>query len=192
VGPRERVTVFNDRSSVRLQGRTEAEFSSSYRTRNVRVRSEIDCDRCPDGKEIRVTGTLVATYRARTTVTLPSVSDYPDLTPCQQQRVQDAIDNVLAPHEQEHVRAFRSYNGTTRRRFNLTICRSAFDATIRSMFEDEERDRQDAAREASDALDPFYFDVDLDCGDDSDGTEDETHAGESSTGVEGEENTVEE
>jgi hypothetical protein len=164
-GPRDYVTAFNNRSSIRLQGRTDADFSSSYRTRNVVVRRVTDCDQCSDGKRIRVTGTLVATYRVTTRTTLPSVSDYPDLTPCQQRRVQDAVDNVLAPHEQQHVAAFRTYRGTTRRRFDLSICRSEFDSTIRSTFEAEEDARRRAAQAASDALDPFYFDVDLDCED---------------------------
>ena len=74
-----------------------------------------------------------------TTVTLPSVSDFPGLTPCQQRRVQHAIDTVLAPHEQQHVKAFRRYNGTTRRAFDLTVCRDQFDSAIQSMFEAEER-----------------------------------------------------
>ena len=60
------------------------------------------------GERIHVTGTLVSTYHATTHVTLPRASDFPGLTPCQRQRVQDAIDNVLAPHEQEHVEAFRT------------------------------------------------------------------------------------
>jgi hypothetical protein len=167
-GPQERATAYSDRSTIRLQGRTDADFSSSYRTRNVRVRSTTDCATCPDGKEIRITGMLVSTYRVQTRVTLPSVSDYPDLTPCQRQRVQAAIDDVLAPHEQAHVRAFRSYRGTTRRPFDLTVCRTEWENAVQSIFEGEEATRRDAAQAASDALDPFHFDVDLDCEDEGD------------------------
>jgi hypothetical protein len=57
----------------------------------------------------------------------------------------------------------RQYNGTTQRQFDLTLCRSDFDNTIRAMFEAEEKARRTAAQAASDALDPFHFDVDLDC-----------------------------
>jgi hypothetical protein len=99
----------------------------------------------------------------QTSVTLPSVSDFPGLTPCQQRRVQDAIDNILAPHEQEHVRAFETYNGTTRPAFDLTLCRSEFDGAIQRMFDAEAQARRAAAQAASDALDPFHFDVDLNC-----------------------------
>lgn len=164
-GPREHATAYNNQGSLRLRGRTDADFSSSYRTRNVVVRPVTDGADCSEGDQVRVTGTLVATYRVTTRVSLPRVSDYPNLTPCQQQRVRDAIDNILAPHEQEHVAAFRSYNGTTRRRFDLTICRSEFDSTIRSMFEAEQDARRRAAQRASDSLDPFHFDVDLNCED---------------------------
>jgi predicted nucleic acid-binding OB-fold protein len=109
---------------------------------------------------------------------LPRVSDYPDLTPCQRQRVRDAIHNILTPHEQEHVTAFNRYNGTTSRRFDLTLCRNNFESTIRSMFEGEERARRQAAQAASDALDPFYFDVDLNCEDSPEAGREKEAAGE--------------
>jgi len=67
------------------------------------------------------------------------------------------------PTKQQHVDAFRTYNGTTRTPFDLTICRADFDSTIREMFNTADQARQDAARVASAALDPFHFDVDLDC-----------------------------
>jgi hypothetical protein len=150
--------------SVRLQGRTDATFDGGrFRTENVRVRSAEKCAECGGKERIHVTGVLVATYRVRTTVTLPSAADFPDLTECQRRRVRDAINNVLAPHEQEHVAAFAAYNGTTRTPFDLTLCRSDFDGTIQSMFEAEEQSRRDSAQAASDALDPFHFDADLDC-----------------------------
>ncbi|MBN1978940.1 MAG: hypothetical protein JW918_16190 [Anaerolineae bacterium] len=165
-GTREHVTVFNNPGSLRLEGRTDADFDGgSFRTERTRVRPASTCEGCTGGDCVHVTGVLVATYHVTTRVTLPSVADYPDLTPCQQGRVQDAIDNVLSPHEQDHVDAFRGYNGTTRRPFDLTLCRSEFDSAIRAMFEAEEDARRQAAQDASDALDPFHFDVDLNCED---------------------------
>jgi hypothetical protein len=110
-----------------------------------------------------VRGTLVSTYTVATTVTLPSVNDFPNLTPCQRQRVQDGITNVLASHEQQHVSAFRTYNGTTRQAFDMTICRGAFNAAMQSLHDSEQSARQAAAQARSDALDPFQFDVDLNC-----------------------------
>ena len=149
---------------VRLRGRTDAAFDGgSFRTENVSVERGEGCAGCAARDCIRARGHLVATYVVTTTVTLPSVNDFAGLTPCQRRRVQDAIDNVLRPHEEAHVRAFQTYNGATRRPFDFTLCRSEFDAAIRSMFEDEEQGRRAAAQNASDALDPFYFDVDLAC-----------------------------
>lgn len=161
IGSTHQVTVHGQ--ALRLQGRTDANFSSSFRTQNVRTQSSIECKDCANSNCVHVTGTLVATYSVNTTVTLPSARDFPDLTPCQHTRVKQAISNVLAPHEKQHVVAFRQYNGVTRQRFDLTLCRSDFDSTIRAMFEAEEQDRQAAAKAASDVLDPFHFDVDLNC-----------------------------
>lgn len=149
---------------VTLRGRTDANFSSSFRTRNVRTTAATGCEGI-DGECVHVTGTLVSTFRVATTVTLPSVSDFPDLTACQRQRVRDGINNVLRPHEQEHVTAFRTYNGTVSTPFDFTICRSEFDARVQELHDSIEAPRQAAAQAASDALDPFEFEVDLDCED---------------------------
>lgn len=146
-----------------LQGRTDADYHSSFRTANVTMTPATGCQGCGAGDCVRVRGTLVSTYTVDTTVTLPSVNDFPDLTPCQRRRVQDAITNVLAPHEQRHVRAFKTYEGTTRQPFDMTICRDDLDAAMQSMHDSEQAARQAAAQARSDALDPFQFDVDLDC-----------------------------
>ncbi len=108
-------------------------------------------------------GTLESTFSVKTSVTLPRVSNFPHLTPCQQERVQDAIDNVLAPHEQQHVDAFHTYDGTVSTPFDLMLCRASFNARIQAMHNSLDQSRRAAAQSASDVLDPFLFDVDLDC-----------------------------
>ncbi len=159
-GKPEHATAFN----LRLQGRTDATFDGgSFQTTRVVARHATGCRTCPARACVRVTGNLVATYSVATRVTLPRVPR--NLRPCQRRRVRDAINNILAPHEQQHVAAFRTYNGRTVRRFDLTICRSQFNTTIRSMFEAEERTRRNAVQAASDALDPFHVDIDLNCKD---------------------------
>lgn len=154
-------------TSLRLEGRTDATFDGgSFHTERVRVTAATGCPGCStDDPCIRARGTLVATYAVTTTVTLPSADDFPNLRPCQRQRVQNAIDTVLAPHEQQHVTAFNTYNGTTRTAFDLTLCRSEFDAAIQTMHDTAAAARQSAAQAASDALDPFHFDVDINCED---------------------------
>jgi hypothetical protein len=148
---------------LQLQGRTDADFTSSFSTENGRTRRGAGCEGCLPEDCVQATGVLVSTFQVNTTVTLPSVDDFPGLTPCQRQRVQNAITSVLTPHEQQHVRAFRTYNGTVRTPFNLTVCRPEFDARIQAMHDGIEARRRTDAQARSDALDPFQFTVDLNC-----------------------------
>ena len=150
-------------ASLQLRGVTRASFRSSFRTENTATTAATGCTSCPPGQCVHATGTLVADYGVTTSVSLPSVPT--DLPECQQARVRTAIDTVLAPHEQAHVRAFETFRGTTSRPFDLTVCRSAITPEVRALFEAERSARQRAAQAASDALDPFHVDVDLDCED---------------------------
>ncbi|MCA1614985.1 MAG: hypothetical protein LC795_15305 [Acidobacteria bacterium] len=150
-------------SNLALRGRTDANFQSSFRTVGVQTSRGTGCQGCAAGECVHVTGTLESTFTVTTTVTLPSVSDFPDLTPCQRQRVSDAIANVLAPHEQQHVAAFNTYNGTTSTPFDMTLCRAQFDSSIQALHNSVEGTRRAAAQALSDALDPFVFNVDIDC-----------------------------
>lgn len=147
--------------SLRLQGRTRARFSNSFRTVDVVTERGQGCAGCRGAGCVRVTGTLESTFTVATTVTLPPVPR--NLSECQRERVRDAINNVLVPHEQEHVDAFNTYAGTVSTPFDMTVCSNAFNARIRAMHRAEERARRAAAQALSDALDPFHFDVDLDC-----------------------------
>ncbi len=162
VGEPEQAVAF---ATVALRGRTDANFRSSFRTVDVQTARGTDCQGCDDAECIHVTGTLESTFTVTTTVTLPRASDFPDLTPCQRQRVSDAITNVLAPHERQHVAAFNTYNGVTTTRFDMTLCRAQFNSRIQAMHNAAEGTRRAAAQALSDALDnpPFVFNVDIDC-----------------------------
>jgi len=157
-------TVFANGQHVRLQGRTDATFDGGTSSISGQRTSRAEgCENCTEGC-LRVRGTLVLTFSVATQVTLPGVGDFPDLTPCQQVRVRDAIDNVLAPHEQQHVDAFRTYNGTSRHPFGLKGCNAEeINAQLEVIHHQEAASREAAAQALSDALDPFHFDVDLDC-----------------------------
>jgi hypothetical protein len=102
-----------------------------------------------------------------TTVTLPNMSDYADYTACQQRRIRDAINNQLAPHEQQHVAAFRTYNGTVDTPIAMTGCRSELEGRVASRAAEihlgVEGPRRASAQAASDALDPFVINPDLNC-----------------------------
>ncbi len=162
-----KTTAYGNATTVRLRGETEPHFDGgTSRIVDRRVRRATGCENCDDDSCLRVTGTLVLTYRVTTTVTLPSVNDFPDLSDCQKRRVQDAIDNVLAPHEQDHVRAFETYNGTTRHPFDIKVCNAEeASAALQQIHDSDAETRQNNAQALSDALDPFHFDVDLDCED---------------------------
>ncbi len=153
-------------TSVRIKGETTYDFSgTSFATSNVTDAPGTGCQGCSAKDCVHVTGTINITFRVTTQVTLPRVADIPDLSPCQKRLVQDAIDNVLAPHEQEHVQAVSQYNGTQAVPFNETLCRPDFNDKITEIVNGIDAARQKVARDASDALDPFYFDVDIDCED---------------------------
>ena len=150
-------------ASVSLQGKTNARFKHSYTTAKVKKSQAEGCEGCGGKECARFTGVIVSTYTVTTTVSLPKVSDFPDLTACQRQRVRDAINNVLAPHEQQHVAAFNTYTGTVTTPFDVTICSADFGSTIKALHDSEAGAREASAQALSDALDPFEFDVDLDC-----------------------------
>ena len=151
-------------NSVRLEGRTDADFSgSTFRTVDGTTRPAKGCKACGADDCQRATGKIVMTFQVATTVTLPNPD--PDLTPCQLQRVRNAIRTILAPHEQRHVSAFSTYDGTVVKPFDLTLCSGDFDAAIQSMFDAVEKRRRAAAQAKSDKLDPFFFDVNIDCKD---------------------------
>ena len=161
-------TAFGGDQNVRLHGRTDATFDGGTSSiRGQRTSRAEGCENCTEGC-LRVRGTFVLTFRVTTQVTLPSVGDYPDLTPCQQTRVRDAIDNVLAPHEQQHVDAFRTYNGTSRHPFDLKGCNAEEINAQLEVIHREQADTREAAAQALSALldggaEGFHFDVDLDC-----------------------------
>jgi hypothetical protein len=148
----------------RLDAETSANYSFNFSHVNTCVPAS-GCSDCDDASCQRCTGTVTATYTSNPTITLPTVPD--DLTPCQQERVRDAIDNQLAPHEEEHATAFRTYNGTSSRSFDITGCAGTLDDAVEAMANAEEAPRRAAATALSDALDPFFINIDLDCEDEA-------------------------
>ena len=166
IGEPHEVIAYAGAPNVRLRGVTRAKFDGGKsRTENLVTEPGAGCRGCRGKNCVHVTGTVVTEYHVSTTVTLPKASSFRRLTECQRQRVQDAINNILAPHEQEHVDAFETYNGTTEQPFDLNLCRNQLPGVVKKMVRDEERPRRAAAKAQSAALDPFNFDVDLGCED---------------------------
>jgi hypothetical protein len=147
-----------------LRGRTNASYNGgAYRTENVVTEQGEGCRACRGRNCVHVTGDVVIDYAVTTSVTLPSIPR--GLTECQRQRVQDAIDADLRPHEQEHVTALHTYDGSNTVSFDRTICRNGFNGLITGLVRADEQPRRAAAQAASDALDPHVVNIDLDCTD---------------------------
>ncbi len=160
------VVAYCKAKSIQLEGKTTADYSgSTFSVKNAKVREATGCTKaCAEGC-VRVTGKIVVVFKVKTKVSLPKVSDYPCLTPCQKKRVKNAIDKKLKPHERKHVKAFKTYNGTRKIPFDLKICKEDLDSEMQALFDAEDIPRQAAANAKSDLLDPFHVDIDLDCED---------------------------
>ena len=145
-----------------VEGETKATFDNGVgTTQNLVGKPSKDCAGCDDDQCFHVTGQLVINYSVSTNVILPDVPD--GLTPCQHQRVRNAINNILAPHEQEHVKAFSQYNGTAKIPINYTGCKDGLEAFVQQLHDKDALAREAKANAASKALDPFHISVDLNC-----------------------------
>ena len=128
----------------------------------------------PGEDKVDVTGTVVATFKVSTQVSLPSVPG--GLSACQTKRVKDAIDLQLKPHEDQHVAAMQQYNGTfettvTVKGVTRAAAPAALIAAAKPAVDAEGAKRKKTAQDASDALDkpPFVINVDLNCEDEKPG-----------------------
>ncbi|RYP83282.1 hypothetical protein EKO23_19670 [Nocardioides guangzhouensis] len=153
--------------SITLHGQAEPFFDGgTAKVLNPGVARKKGCD-CPQDEPCMTgTGTLRVTYKVEVTITMPDVPG--GLSACQERRVRDFLRNVLGPHEQEHARRLRTYDGTTSRPFSVTACgRPALDeavnARIHKMQNDEHDQRSADAEKKSAAIDPFDRPVDLSC-----------------------------
>ncbi|WP_299885373.1 DUF4157 domain-containing protein [uncultured Lacinutrix sp.] len=151
-------------NSVTFEGSTDATFDGGIgSTRNLTRTPSEDCVGCAENDCYHYTGQLQIDYHVATSVTLPDVPE--GLTDCQHERVRNAIDNVLAPHEQDHVTAFNQYNGTVTLAIDYTGCSAGIQEFVQQLHETNEVARKSSAQSASDALDPFHISVDMDCED---------------------------
>lgn len=153
--------------SIRLHGQTSGTYDGGTSSvLNRRVRRARDCD-CPDESPcLTATGTLRVSYHVDVTIVMPEVPG--GLTPCQERRVRDFLRHVLGPHEREHARRLRTYDGTTARPFTVTACGQQaltddVNSTLQQMHDDEANQRATDADASSASIDPFERDIDLDC-----------------------------
>jgi hypothetical protein len=157
-------TVHHGGPSVSLHGDTTAEYDggiSKWAPRSMKRAK--DCTDCPeDNPCLHAVGTFKVTYNAKVTIKMPEVPD--GLSECQQRRVRAFLRDVLRPHENEHARRFRTYNGTTTHPIDFTGCgTAALQDHLQEIHDTEEAQRHSDAEALSAAIDPFNQPIDLDC-----------------------------
>lgn len=152
-----------DDAQLNLEGSTDAVYNKGAgKTIGEKKKASKDCDGCEDDC-VSYSGTLSVPYDVQTTVTLPDVPE--DLRPCQKKRVAAVIKNKLAPHEQKHVAAFKTFNGTAFLPIKYTGCEGGYNSYLEDLAQNEFDRRKDIADKKSAKLDPYSEDVDMCCKD---------------------------
>ncbi len=145
-----------------LHGQTDAKYRSNWQLANRRVERVEDCECPPKQRCTHVTGTLVSRFRADVTIRMPDVPG--GLTACQRRRVQAFLRDILLPHEREHRRRFKTYDGVAKTPVDTTGCwPQDIQAELRQTHDDLDVDRQAATNASSAEIDPFQREVGLDC-----------------------------
>jgi hypothetical protein len=143
--------AYGNCAGVSVQGLTTANYQpGAYSVSGATQARAQGCAGCADSC-VTVTGTIVSTFQALPTVSLPSVPS--GRNPCEVQAIQNFINTTLSQHEQQHVAAFRTYNGTVRTPFTYTGCAAGWEAHVADVHNGVETARVASANALSDALD---------------------------------------
>jgi hypothetical protein len=144
-----------------VHGQTDAMFDGGTgKMANQKVGKRKACEDCEEGQCMHVTGALVVKYHVDVTVTMPDVPN--GLNQCEETKVRQFINTTLQAHENEHVRRFKTYNGTKTIPINVTGCgESEVQSQVQALHDDDAQKRQDRSQALSDAIDPFTKSIDL-------------------------------
>ena len=153
-------TAYGNCEGVTVQGQTDANYTDSFNA-SVNARSSTTCEECAPPDCISATGIIVSRFRANPVITLPSVPD--GLSECESRAVGRFINTTLTRHEQQHVRAFNTYNGVVRTPYRFTGCRAELDMHLQSIHDGINAQRQASANALSSALDPFNTTIPCNC-----------------------------
>ena len=166
-GNRAAVALLGGPVNVSLHGETKGNYDggTSVVSKPKVVRAK-GCDCTDEEPCLKATGTIAVTYHVDVDIRMPGMPD--GLNECQQRRVRAFLRDVLGPHEQDHARRLRKYNGTTRRPYSVTACgkaalESELSTRLQEMHDTEATARADAADADSASIDPFVRPIDLDC-----------------------------
>jgi hypothetical protein len=151
-----------------LHGQTNAKYNGGpWTVQSQKVTTSDECGECGPGvKCLHVTGAKVATYKVDVSISMPSMPG--GLNKCEQKAVTDFLKNVLLPHEQDHRKRFKTYEGTTKVPIDVTGCgKAGVAAEIDAIHNPEAQQREAAANALSGAIDPFTVQVDTSACDES-------------------------
>ena len=114
-----------------------------------------------DPPNVNVSGTATCTYTVDCKVDMPTPPS--NLEGCEKREYQKAIDTMLRKHEDEHVRRFKTYEGTTTHQFSEKVAdENDIDAILDKKFLKPNVDTRSAAADTlSGKIDPFTFKADL-------------------------------
>ncbi len=160
----ERTAVSAPGGPFSVHGQADATFDGGTgKMVNQKATKSKACTDCAEGECMHVTGTLMVTYHVDVAVTMPDVPD--GLNACEEAKVRQFINTTLRNHENDHVRRFKTYNGTKAIPVNLTGCgESDVTSQVQTLHDTDEQKRQADAQALSDAIDPFTKSIDLsDC-----------------------------
>lgn len=153
---------FGNCEGVQVQGRTDFNpVPSSFNVQGGTTRPSNACEECTAPDCITARGTIVSVFKSNPTITLPPVPG--GLTPCETAAVTRFINTTLLHHEQQHFRAFKTYDGVVRTRLNFTGCQSDLNAHVQSIHDNIDAQRSNDAIAKSDALDPFVRPIPCNC-----------------------------
>jgi hypothetical protein len=133
--------------------------------KDLKTAQATGCD-CPAGlKCLSATATAVVVYKTAVTIQMPPMPG--GLNRCEEGKVRAFLTNVLRPHEEEHKRRFKTYEGTVKRPIQAQGCgleavKNDLDSQTQKIQDDEHAVREKDAKNLSDAIDPFFRVVDFD------------------------------
>jgi hypothetical protein len=155
-------TVHGHCEGVDVHGQTDFNpVPSTFAVNGGSTRSATACEACTPADCITANGTIVSVFKSNPTVTLPPVPS--GLAPCETHAVTVFINTTLRSHEQQHVAAFKTYDGKVSTPLHYKGCRTDLQAYVQSVHDGIDAQRSAAAIAKSDALDPFVRPIPCKC-----------------------------
>ena len=146
--------------SVQVGGRTDANYKSSFKT-SGKIKPSGECSGCSAPDCVTSSGKVVSTFKAHPVITLPDVPD--GLSKCEAKAVRKFINGKLKKHEQEHKKAFKTYDGVIKTPYEFTGCKSELAPLLQSIHDRIDATRSTDANALSDLLDPFNEPIPCNC-----------------------------